>query len=160
MKKKLFDENVIYEEKFTGYYYPECSSMKIIDGKNPLVICTNYFTLSAEPEKITSYKFNEEGIEKIKNLIDNAKYLFNDAPLEESGYVVLDGSKEEYFFRSGDKEARIEEDNFSLEYPEIAKDTKAGEILGIITSIYEILKENGIDMDDPNKDVDIDDVDQ
>ena len=108
MEMKLFDENVVYEEKFTGYYYPECHSMKIVDGESPLVICTDHNFRSMEPEKITCYKFTKEGIERIKRLIGDAKYLFNDAPLEESGYVVLDGSKEEYFFRSGDKETRID----------------------------------------------------
>ena len=71
--------------------------------------------------------------------------FFNDAPLEESDYIVLDGGKEEYFFRSGKKEACIVEDNFSIKYSDMPENTKAGEILSIVNSIYSILKEYNIE---------------
>lgn len=157
MKKKQYDERVIYAEEFTGYYYPGYRSMKITDGDIPKVICMDDSFRSREPEKMTCYKIDKEGVERIKKLIDSAKYLFSDMPLEEREYIVLDGQKEEYFFRSGDKEAYIKEDNFSYAYPEIARDTKAGEILSIVDAIYEILKEYGIDPDEEDEDLDDED---
>ena len=157
MKMKQFAKNVVYAEKFTGTYSPRTCSMKIKDGNTPTVMCTDSYAFSTDPEKLTSYKFSKEGIERIRELMNNAKYLFNEAPLEENRYVVLDGQKEEYFFRSGDKEAYIKEDNFSSVYSEMPRDTKAGEILSIVDSIHEILKEYGIDPDEEDEEPDDED---
>ena len=145
MKTKARKKNVIYEEKFTGYYFPEKHFMKILDYEVPLVIFTDDNFRDIEPEKMTSCEFSKEGIEKIKTVIGNAKFLFNDAPLEESDYIVLDGGKEEYFFRSDKKETCIVEDNFSIKYSDMPENTKAGEILSIVNSIYSILKEYNIE---------------
>ena len=41
MKTKARKKNVIYEEKFTGYYFPEKHFMKILDDEVPLVIFTD-----------------------------------------------------------------------------------------------------------------------
>ena len=152
MKKKKIDENVVYEERITGFFIPETHSMRITDGDKPMVICTEESLISVEPKKMASYELSKEGLARIKELIGNAKYLFSKAPLEESGYVVMDGCNEKYFFRLGRKEAYFDKDNFSLEYSGISKETKAGEILSIIDSIYEILKEYGIEVTDPVSD--------
>ena len=149
MNKKHSDKDVIYKEIITGSYNPRRYSMKIIDGETPLVVLTSCYLLDFESQKTASYNLNKEGIDKIKERIENARYLFNDEPLEECDYFVLDGCKEEYFFRSGNKKAKIKKDNFSLIYSEMSKDTKAGEIMNIIDSIHEILKEYGIALDEP-----------
>ena len=151
-EKMKIDENVVYEERISGFLIPEIHSMRIMDGDKPMVICTEESLFSVEPKKMVSYELSKDGLARIKELIGNAKYLFSKAPLEESGYAVLDGCNEQYFFRSGSKETFIEKDNFSIEYSEISKDTKAGEILSIIDSIYMILKEHDIKVDDLDDD--------
>ena len=65
---------------------------------------------------------------------------------------MLDGSDNQFFFRSQEKTAYIHESNFVLTYSEMPADTKAGEIVDLINGIYDILQENGINLKEDDED--------
>ena len=91
------------------------------------------------------YTISKEEIDKIKDLIRNSKYIFNDKELEESDICVIDGSEDTIYLSVDNKKVKIIHCNFFLEYKDFSKNTKAGELYNICTNILSVLKDNGIE---------------
>ena len=123
-----------------SYFFSNAHVVSVFEGdKDNVLVNSTYYTIS------------KEDIERIKDLISNSKYIFNDNELEESEIYVLDGSEDDIYLSVDDKEVNIYCDNFFLRYEDFPLVTKAGELYNICTKIMDILKENGInevDLDD------------
>ena len=123
-----------------SYFFSNTHEVAVYDrDKDNVLVNSTYYTIS------------KEDIERIKYLIRNSKYIFNDNELEESDICVLDGSEDDIYLSVDNKEVNIYSDNFFLRYEDFPLDTKVGELYNICTKIIVILKENGInevDLDD------------
>ena len=151
MNPKQLSNKVIFRFDDGPGYFPIESTLTIYDRQNRNVSFNEKYNLDPFKKK-AFWTLPQKDIERIKKLIRDTKYLFTDMPLEESDEFVLDGSDNQFFFRSQEKTAYIHVDNFILTYSEIPADTKAGEIVDLINGIYEILKENGIDLKEDDED--------
>ena len=145
MDPKRLSNKVIFRFDDGPGYFPIESSLTIYDRKNRNVSFDEKYDLDPFKKKVF-WTVAQSDIERIKKLIRDTEYLFTDMSLEESDMIVLDGSDNQFFFRSQEKTAYIHEYNFMLTYSEMPIDTKAGEIVNLINRIYEILQENGIDL--------------
>ena len=148
MKKRRIEKDVIYQERINGTYLPIGHTIKIVDGDEPVITSKTEWLIGDKQSETVSFKFSKQGVQKVKELIANAKYLFDKQPLKHvdntETYAITDGTDQEYFFRFGEKEAIFSEYELRSEYAEEPRDTKAGELLYIIDSIGKIIKDHGI----------------
>ena len=136
------DRKILFRLNVCSYRNLNEKEITVYDSESDNVVVSQ--TLSIEAENDRKYTVPFDAVQKIKKLIEDAKYLFDSSEIEESDTVIIDGENDKVLLCRNGESVTVEVANLFSSYKGFPRTTKAGELIYICRRIKRILKDNGV----------------